>query len=445
MTNNKDLEADQLIEWFRASTSYINAHQNKTFVILLSGEALAHENLPNIIYDLGLLHSLGIKLVLVHGARPQISKALQEAGKESGYHRNLRITEAECLDTIKRVVGGLSLDLESMFSLGTRNTPLHGADIRCCRGNFVTAKPIGVHDGIDFGFTGAVRKIKADAIQQLLDTGNLVLLSNLGYSLTGEVFNLSAEEIATEAAIVLGAEKLILFIPEAGVEDKKGNLITALSELDAKSHAERLLDSNSEDAQCVGHALHAALKAYEHNIHRSHLISFKRNGALLQELFTRTGNGSLLSADSSEQLRNATIEDVAGIMSLIKPLEEDGTLVQRSRELLETEVEFFQVIELEDTIIACAALYPITAEVGEIACIAIHPQYQGNGYGQRLLEALIETAQGKKLNKLIALSTVTTHWFLEHGFIEATLDALPEQRQTLYNSQRKSKVLIKDL
>lgn len=433
-----------MIEWFRASTSYINTHRGKIFVVLLSGEALADKNLSNVVCDLTLLHSLGVKLVLVHGARPQITAALETNGKGSSYHRHIRITEAECIDTVMRVVGEESAKLEALFSMGISHSPMQGSDVRLCRGNFITAKPAGIHDGIDYQYTGKVRKIQTAAIQQQLQQNNIVLLSNLGYSRTGEVFNLSAEEITIETAIELQAEKLILMVPRAGVIDDEGNLVASLSEEDAKFYAEKLAQGN-EDSQCISRALNACLRAYKNKVHRSHLISFKENGALIRELFTRQGNGSLISSDSFDNLRDASINDVAGILKLINPLEENGSLVARSRELLETEINNFKIVELEDSVIACAALYPIGSDFAEIACIAIDNSFQKNGYGDRLLTSLEIQAKANGIKFLFVLTTVASHWFLGKGFQEAQLSDLPEQRQELYNFQRKSKVLLKKL
>jgi len=441
-----DNEQDSLgmIDWFRASTSYINTHRGKVFVVLLSGEALTDKNLPNVVYDLTLLHSLGVKLVLVHGARPQISAALENDGKHSSYHRNIRITEAECIETVARVVGGESARLEALFSMGISNSPMRNSDVRFCRGNFVTAKPIGIHDGVDYQYTGKVRKIRATAIQQQLEQNNIVLLSNLGYSLTGEIFNLSAEEVATEAAVALQAEKLILMVPCPGVLDDDGSLVASLSEEDAKFYADKLANID-EESQCISRALTACLRAYSNKVHRSHLISFKENGALIRELFTRQGSGTLISSDSFENLRAATIEDVAGILKLIRPLEENGSLVERSRELLETEIDNFKIVELEDSVIACAALYPLGEDFAEIACIAIDSGFQKNGYGDRLLSSLESQAKTAGIRTIFVLTTMASHWFLGKGFVEAELSDLPEQRQELYNYQRKSKVLLKKL
>ncbi len=435
----------QYIDWFRYSSAYINAHRNKVFVILLTGEALADKNFPNIVYDINLLNSLGVKLVLVHGARPQISAALAAANIESKYSENLRITDSASLAITKQVVGKLSIDIEALLSLGLVNSPMHGADIKLCRGNFIAAKPYGIHGGVDFCNTGLVRKVQTAAIEQQLANKNIVLLSNLGYSATGEVFNLSAEEVATECAIALKADKLILFVPGQGVTDEDGELVPSLTPADARSYLERNTVEVGTDQFCINKALQASIKAGEGQVHRIHLISFQQNGALLQELFTREGTGSLVSQDSFEELRNATIADVGGILKLIKPLEEAGTLVQRSRELLETEIGNFKVIIFEGMIIACAALYPLDSDSGEIACIAIHSDYQRCGRGQRLLASIEKDARKVGMKKVFTLTTMATHWFLENGFLATSVDDLPEKKKHLYNYQRNSKVFTKTL
>ncbi len=435
----------QYIDWFRNSSSYINAHRKKVFVMLLPGEAIAHSNFNNIVHDITLLHSLGVKLVLVHGARPQINAALEGAGIESTYHKGLRITDAISLQIIKQIVGALSIDIEALFSMGLANSPMHGADIKLARGNFITARPLGVLDGIDHALTGVVRKINAKAIMQHLNHNNIVLVSNLGLSTTGEVFNLSPEEVATETAIALNAEKLIVFIPQAGIMDSAGEMVSALSPASAQEVLARVESQPENKANGVAQALAAAVKACRQHVHRSHLISFQQNGALIEELFTRDGCGTLVSKDTFEQLRRASIDDVGGILELITPLEEAGVLVHRSRELLEAEIDFFFVIEREGMIIACAALYPLDATCGEIACIAIHRDYQANGRGEHLLSALEEQARRIGLTHVIVLTTQTTHWFMEKGFQPIAVSELPEKKQKMYNYQRNSKALKKAL
>lgn len=433
------------IEWFRHSARYINTHRKKVFVVLLTGEALAHPNFDNIVHDISLLHSLGVHLILVHGARPQINDALRSAGLQPQYHNRLRITDGDTLDQIKRTLGAMMLDLDARFSMGIANSPMHGAAIRITRGNFITARPLGIIDGVDFGLTGVVRKVHATSIRQQLDNGNLVMLSNLGYSPTGEVFNLSAEDVATEVAIAMNADKLILFTPEQGLTDEHGELISALS----PDGAERLLATFTADdprvANGVFDSLQAAVRASARTVQRCHLISYADNGALIQELFTRDGNGTLVSRDHAELLRAATIDDVGGILKLIAPLEAAGILVHRSRELLESEIQYFKVIELENTIIGCAALYTLDDTSGEIACIAIHKDYRDGGRGDHLLRALEKEARKQGLTRVYVLSTQTAHWFLERGFEPVSISDLPIKKQEMYNYHRNSKAFRKTL
>jgi len=435
----------QYIDWFRHSSSYINSHRKKVFVVLLPGEAIEHENFSNIVHDITLLHSLGVKLVLVHGARPQINQTLDQAGLALRYHNGLRVTDADGLHAIKHVVGGMSIDIEAQFSMGLANSPMHGADVKVSRGNFVTARPLGIIDGVDFSLTGVVRKVSAAAIQQHLDNNTIVLLSNLGYSPTGEVFNLSAEEVATEVAIAMQADKLILFVPQRGVMNEYNNLISTLSPAAAASLLESISDDHDQAKNGVRESLAAAIKASGKTVHRCHLINFADNGALIEELFTRDGNGTLVSRDNFELLRQANIDDVGGILELIAPLEAAGVLVHRSRELLEAEIDYFKVIEMEGTIIACAAIYPLDEDSGEIACIAIHKAYQETGRGDHLLRALEKEARKQSLSKVIVLTTQTAHWFLERGFMPIDISDLPIKKQGMYNYQRNSKAFRKTL
>ncbi len=429
------------IDWFRNSASYINKHRKKVFVVLLPGEAIADSNFSNIVHDITLLHSLGVKLVLVHGARPQISEAMESAGQDAQYHMGLRVTDASALKVVKQTIGSLGIELEAQFSMGLINSPMHGADIRTSRGNYITARPLGVIDGVDYGLTGVVRKVNVHAIQQHLDEHSIVLLSNLGYSPTGEVFNLSVEDVATEVATAMKADKLIVFIAGQGIVDPAGKLQSTLS----PGAADALLGEIRMTDYQTAEALRAAIGACRQQVSRSHLISYSRNGALIEELFTRNGSGTLITKEQFEHLRSATIDDVGGILELIKPLEERGILVHRSRELLEAEIEHFKVIDLEGMIVACAAIYPLDESTGEISCIAIHNSYRDSGRGEHLMNALEDEARRLGLSQVIVLTTQTAHWFIERGFREVAISELPITKQQMYNYQRNSKVFQKTL
>ena len=430
-------DGDQTIEMFRLAAAYINAHRGRTFVILLHGEALAPRNLPNIVFDLSLLHSLGVRMALVHGA--------EESEAEVAAGDSPPVTDAAAMARMRQQAGGAGIELEAMFSQGTSKSPMHGADIAVRRGNFVSARPAGVVDGVDLQYTGKVRKVNNEAIERELAQGKIVLLPSLGYSITGEVFSLQPGELATETAKALGADKLVLFVPSDGVSDEEGVVLPILSLAQGEQCRDRLLALDDVESRCAGLALQAALRACGAGIHRCHLISCRKNGALLRELFTREGGGSLLSRDEAHLLRRAELSDVPGILQLIAPLEEDGSLVRRSRELLENEIGNFSIVEWEDTLIACAALYPVNSQFGEVACIAIDSRHRNRGFGERLLASLEQQARDAGMKVLLALTTSADHWFQRHGFEESAVDDLPAERREFYNFQRNSKILRKSL
>lgn len=430
------------VHWFRQSSPYIHAFRGRTFVITFGGEAIRDSAFSNLIHDIALLSNLGIRLVLVHGARPQIEQRLQQAGHTMRYIAGARITDSVALRYAKEAVGEVRLEIEALLSMGLANSPMAGVRIRLAGGNFVTARPVGIRDGVDFQHTGEVRRIDVEALRARLNDGNIVLVSPLGYSPTGEIFNLTALDVATEIATALQADKLLCLTEFKGVLNRKKQLIRQLR----LSEAELLLAQPKRLTPDAALHLHMAIKACRHQVRRVHLLDRHIDGALLQELFTRDGIGTLISADSFENTRPATIEDVGGILELITPLEAEGVLVRRSREQLELEINHFHVIERDGTVIACAALYPFAEEnAAELACLAVHDDYQNAGRAAQLLDHLERVALRAGIKKIFALTTRTTHWFRERGFALAEIGALPVKKQTLYNFQRNSRVLIKAL
>jgi amino-acid N-acetyltransferase len=431
----------QFISWFRSVAPYFHAFRGKTFVLAFGGEIFLEGKFVELAHDINLLHSAGIRLVLVHGSRPQIEAQLKRRKARSHYAKGLRITDSLALECVKEAVGLLRVEIDALLSLGLPNSPMAGAVINTVSGNFITAQPMGVHDGVDFQYTGSVRKVDAQAISGCLDAGNIAIVSPVGYSPTGEVFNLAMEDAAVATATSLRAEKLIFF-SDAPVEDKEGQL---LPELTAQEAAALLAGSNrlSEDTRLY---LAHAIEAVRAGVQRAHLITRKVSGALLIELFTHEGSGTMITADKVVKLRQAAIDDAGGILKLIEPLEEDGTLVRRGRELLEREIGRFAVIEHDGVIVGCAALYPFpSARAGELAGLAVGPDYRNEGYGERLIRHIEAQARARRMKKLFVLTTRATHWFIERGFAEAKLTALPKEKKALYNYQRRSKILVKPL
>lgn len=435
----------ELVQGFRHSVPYINAHRGKTFVIMLGGEAIEHDNFSNIVSDIGLLHSLGIRLVVVYGARPQIDANLAAHHHQPLYHKHIRVTDAKTLDLVKQAAGLLQLDITARLSMSLNNTPLQGAHINVVSGNFIIAQPLGVDDGVDYCHSGRIRRIDEDAIHRQLDNGAIVLLGPVAVSVTGESFNLTSEEVATQLAVKLKAEKLIGFCSAQGVEDDAGNILPELFPGEAQAKAEELEASGDYNSGTV-RFLRGAVKACRSGVRRSHLLSYQDDGALVQELFSRDGIGTQIVMESAEQIRRATINDIGGILELIRPLEQQGILVRRSREQLEMEIDKFTIIQRDNTTIACAALYPFPEEkIGEMACVAVHPDYRSSSRGELLLERIANQAKQSGLDKLFVLTTRSIHWFQERGFTPVDIELLPESKKQMYNYQRRSKVLMADL
>jgi len=430
------------VAWFRSVAPYINAFRGKTFVIAFGGEVVADGKFVELTHDFNLLAALGIRLVLVHGARPQIEQHLARNNLGDTYHHGIRMTDAETMQCVKEAAGRVRVEIEALLSMGLANSPMANADIRVAGGNFITAQPIGIINGVDLMHTGSVRKVDVAALNDRMDFGEVVLLSPLGYSPTGEVFNVTLEDVATATAIALDADKLVFLMDTDGVQDKKGKLLKELT----ITQAQDVLSTKRKLPDDVGMFLPCAVRACEAGVARTHLISRHTDGAVLQELFSDEGIGTMVVESTLNTLRAATIEDVGGILHLLRPLEAEGVLVRRNRELLEREIARFVVLEHDHRIVGCAALYPFPDEAAaELACLAVDAQCRDRGYGQFILDHIIGIAKTQGLKKLFVLTTRTAHWFVERGFKESDVAELPAQKKSLYNYQRKSKVFVRKI
>ena len=434
-------EEVQFVAWLRAVAPYIHAFRGRTFVVAFPGELVVAGRLNALVQDVSLLHAMGMRIVVVFGSRPQINEQLRLRGGEARYANGLRITDPLALECAKEASGEMRLDIEAAFSQGLPNTPMAHSAIRVVSGNLVSSRPVGIVDGVDFMHTGLARKVDAQTIRFALDSGAIVLISNLGFSPTGDTFNLAMEDVATVTAITLDADKLVFVTETRGVVDEMGQVVSEISEAEAK----KLLAAGELPAESAYYLKHA-LRACEGGVARAHIIPFELDGSVLLELFRHDGVGSMVVEETLEELREATLDDVGGILALIRPLEEDGTLVKRERALIERETTNFSVIEHDGVIFGCAALYPYPDDsIGEMACLAVNPLVQGRGDGERLLKRIEQRARAIGLKRLFVLTTRTTHWFMRRGFVLAGVEALPAERQNFYNWQRKSQVLIKDL
>jgi len=437
------------VPWFRSVAPYIHMHRGKTFVVGIAGEAIAAGKLQNIAQDLALIQSMGVKIVLVHGFRPQVNEQLAAKGHTPKYSHGMRITDSVSLDCAQEAAGQLRYEIEAAFSQGLPNTPMAGATVRVISGNFITARPVGIVDGVDFMHSGLVRKVDVQGIMRTLDMGAMVLLSPFGFSPTGEAFNLTMEEVATSVAAELQADKLLFLTEVPGIRIDPHALASEDNPIDTElplAAAKKLLTESPNPTQPTDLAfyLQHCVKACEEGVERSHILPFAVDGALLLEVYVHDGIGTMVVDEKLEELREATADDVGGILQLIEPFEKDGTLVKRDRTEIERDIDHYTIIEHDGVIFACAALNPYPeAKTAEMAAVTVSPQSQGQGDGEKILKRIEQRARAMGLKSIFVLTTRTMHWFLKRGFKQVDPDWLPEARKRKYNWDRKSQVLVK--
>lgn len=444
ITGLGNIEQAQFVSWLRSVAPYIHLHRGKTFVVAIAGELVAAGRLNTLAHDVALLNSMGVKIVLVHGFRPQVEEQLRLKNHPSRFSHGMRITDGIALDCAQEAAGQLRFEIEAAFSQGLPNTPMSGAAIRVMSGNMITAKPVGILDGVNFQHSGLVRKVDSQAILRALDFGTIVLLSPFGFSPTGEAFNLTMEDVATSTALAIKADKLIFVTEVEGVHNADGKVITELPLAQAEEMLRQLPDplQPTDTAFYLKHAIRACKKG----VPRSHIVPFELDGSLLLEVFIHDGIGTMIVNENLEHLREASIEDVGGILQLISPLEDEGILVKRSRTDIERDISAFSVIEHDGVIFGCAALYTFDDDpVAELACLAVNPNSQSQGDGERILKRIEQRARAQGIKQLFVLTTRAMHWFQKRGFVVASVDNLPAKKRKTYNHDRNSQVLMKTL
>jgi len=439
------------VPWFRSVAPYFHMHRGKTFVVGIAGEAIAAGKLQNIAQDLALIQSMGVKIVLVHGFRPQVNEQLAAKGHTPRYSHGMRITDSVSLDCAQEAAGQLRYEIEAAFSQGLPNTPMAGSTVRVISGNFITARPVGIVDGVDFMHSGMVRKVDVDGIMRSLDMGAMVLLSPFGFSPTGEAFNLTMEEVATSVAAELQADKLLFLTEVPGIRIDPNAPASDDNPIDTElplAAAKKLLAESPNPTQPTDLAfyLQHCVKACEEGVERSHILPFAVDGALLLEVYVHDGIGTMVVDEKLEEMREASADDVGGILQLIEPFEKDGTLVKRDRTEIERDIDHYTIVEHDGVIFACAALYPYPeSRTAEMAALTVSPQSQGQGDGEKILKRIEQRARAMGLKSIFVLTTRTMHWFLKRGFVQTDPDWLPEARKRKYNWDRRSQVLVKKL
>ena len=460
--------ASTFVDFFRNCSPYIHYHRGKTFVIHVPGQMLLHRPMfEAFMQDVALVKNLGVRVVLVGGSRPQIDRNLRRSSIQPVFAGGLRISTPQVMEAVLQASGHVRFEMESAL----QRRPSNSVSLRTpnvVSGNFFTAQPIGVVDGVDFGYTGRVRKVDVHKIGRRLDEGDIVVLSNIGFAPSGALFNCQSEEVASSCAAQLKADKLIFMTEGEMLVDLQSGTVMHNVPLAAATEFLRLQKARNEralhDPQTAVRAtttavqppppppplfymyLMESVKALKANVIRAHLINMHFSGAILTELFTRDGLGLMISRDIYEGIRSAKISDVSGILELIQPLVDEGVLVARSRETLESEIHHFVVVVRDGMVTACAALVPYDDDrVAEIGCFVVSPQYRGRGKGDAMLGFLERRSLSRGIQRLFILSVRAFHWFLERGFREGTVDDLPAAKRAHYNYSRNSKIYIKDL
>lgn len=444
MARNDKRKLEVFVKWFRSATPFIHEFGGRTIVIAFGGEVLSDGELMQLAHDINVLVSLEIRVVLVHGTRPQVEDQLRQHGVDTRLVDGKRVTDDAVLRCVKEANGIVRMEIEATLSTELANSPMANADIRVSSGNFITAKPFGVRDGVDFMHTGQVRKVDVEGINRRLDDDEVVLISPIGFSPTGDIFNCTLEDVATSVAIALKAEKLIFLVETQGATDSKEKLLTEMTAQQAQEALNSVrYGGQTEDIRLF---LPCAIRAVREGVKRAHLISRHVDGALLMELFTHHGIGTMIVLESPDALRDAKAADIDGILAIIDPLVERGILVARDRNSIEREIDRYVVLAQEEEIIGCAALHPYPADKAvELACLAVNPFYRDGGRGERILHFAEKRAKEKGMKSVFVLSTQTTQWFVERGFVEADIKQLPLDRQAQYNHERRSKIYIKAL
>jgi len=419
-------EAIDPIKWFRRASPYIYLHRQKTFVLCVDQAAMRSPNFNNVLRDVTLLHALGVRIVLVHDLETP------EFVEEQTGHQAPIANESQLSELMANIGGATHQVIASLSANAHHASPFY-SDLVACTGNFIRAQPLGVMGGHDQGFKGKPRKVNKSAIAALLDDDMLVVIPPVGYALTGETFILNCQSLAGEVAKALHADKLIYFLPSHGLVDDAGHRISERS-------TTQLEDDDDSLASGIKQGIKSALTDQSN---RCHLVSYAHDGALLEELFTMTGSGTIVTPGPAV-IRSAVAEDVEAMLELIRPLERSGALIERSRDDLDQNLADYLVVDLEGQLIGCGALHEF-GDTAEIASLATDPHHRDQDYGERLLSSLLHRAMQRGVKAVFVLTTQTEHWFLERGFMRAEKDHLPAPKLAKYNSQRNSKVLIRPL
>lgn len=409
----------------REAAPYIRAYSQKKVAVLLNSPSFTDEHLNDIAQDIALLYSLNIQPVVI--VNPHM---LVDSHFSDGTLSNEQLTK------IQAICNKVSSDLTAKLSVGLINSCVSPTNIPAISGNFVVARPKGIINGQDLQHNGSIRKVKHKSICDLLERQFIVMITPFGFSPSGETYYVDPFELTLEVAQAIEVEKIVV-LGESLFHHKSGEIMREWRP-SLELAPESLTPYQTKLVQFSTQALLSGIQ-------RIHILLASEPGALIQELFTRDGCGTMATLELYEQIRVAMPDDASGVFELIEPLEQKGILVKRPREQIEAEINHFTVIERDHSIISCCSLYPYSDGFAELACFVVSPKYRGRKKGDALLDHMVRKATNEGITKLFVLTTQTADWFVERGFKKASLEDLPMEKRELYNIQRNSKIFIKDL
>jgi len=398
---------------------------------------------PQLLKDLAMLRATGIEIILIPGAKGWIDAVLKEYDIESEYVNGVRVATQDSIPFIRMAAFDVANRLMTLLTAFQANAVI---------GNFIRARGIGVVDGIDFQNSGLVEKILVEPLQQLLDQGMIPIFPCIGWNAAGKPYNISSDEIAVKVAEALQAEKLFFVTDSDGFMDTRFKLPPGLvKNSDGRvarlslEEAQEVLTLNADSKDSDLKYLELALTACRNGTERAHVVDGRMEGAILREIFSNLGIGTMVYGNDYESIRPMRGEDISAVLRLMQPLMQQGILVERDEDDLMASLGDFVVYSIDDVVHACGALHDHGESQGEIAAIATNPVYGHLSMGRKILSYLVEKATRSGMTRVFALTTRTLDWFEQVGFVEADLASLPARKRATYDHARKSRIFALEL
>jgi amino-acid N-acetyltransferase len=418
---------------------YIQRFKNAVIVIYLDDEVIDSTLFSSHIRDISLIHEAGLQVLIVPGAHKRIDEILSSSGIAWSYKNNIRVTKQEAMPAIKMAAFDVS---------NTVMTALAADHLTAVIGNWIRARSLGVINGEDYGTAGEIDKVETDAIRTVLANGFIPIFPCIGWSAAGKPYNISSITLAEEIAVHLQADKLFFVMPDAeisaghftipeeiGTSDTGEVPALNLDELDVFIRA----NAGSKNTKIMS-LLFLAKNACTSGVSRVHILNGSLDGALPCEIFSDLGSGTMIYSKNYGGIRPMTAEDVPAVLSIMRPFVEQGNLLPRTeRQILDNLTDYI-VYELDGGIRACASLHIYDIHQAEIAAVAVDESCANIGIGPKLVEYLLDRAKKDKLDSVFILTTKTSDWFENLGFIPDDISSLPVKRKEIWSPLRGSKL-----